>query len=112
MKLLRIFNRTHKYDFDFEVKSDIKIIKLLKVEIRKPQILSYCGLETINFHINDDSSIGHDCIQWIYEQNKDRLNEKYIRECLLKCSIEDEKWTKLRNRNLTGVYYRKITFCR
>lgn len=110
MKLLKIFNRTHRYDFDFEVKSDIEIIKKLKIEICKPQILSYYGLETINFYINDDSSIGRDCIQWIYEQNRDRLNEKFIRECLLKCSVEDKEWTELRNRNLTGTFYRKITF--
>lgn len=111
MKQLKIFDRVHKYSLNFEVKSDIEIIKRLKEEIRKPQILSYYGLETVHFNIGGgDDSIGSDCMQWIYEQNKDRLNEKYIRECLLKCSTEDEKWTEWRNSNLTGVFYRKITF--
>ena len=111
MKELKIFNRTHRYDFDFDIKCDIEVIEELLMKIREPQIISYCGLETIDFYIgNDEHFIGNDCIDWIYEQNKERVNEDHIRECLLKCSIEDKEWTEQRNKDLTGVFYRKITF--
>lgn len=111
MKELEIFNRKHRYDFDFDIKNDIKVIEELLTKILEPQILSYDGLETIDFYIHDDEHfIGNSCIRWIYEQNKERVNEKYIRECLLKCAIEDKEWTEQRNKNSTGIFYRKITF--
>lgn len=111
MKELKIFNRTHKYDFDFDIKYDIKVIEELLTKVKEPQILSYCGLETINFYITgDEHFIGNDCIWWIYEQNKEKVNEEHIRECLLKCAVEDEVWTEQRNKDLTGIFYRKITF--
>lgn len=111
MKELRIFNRIHRYDFDFDIKYDIKVIEELLTKVKEPQILSYCGLETINFYIQGDNHfIGNDCIRWIYEQNKEKVNEEHIRECLLKCAVEDEEWTEQRNKDLTGIFYRKITF--
>lgn len=111
MKELTIFNRTNRYDFDFDIKRDIEVIKELLSKIRGPQILSYSGLESIDFFISeDDHFIGNDCIRWIYEQNKEKVNEEHIRECLLKCSVEDKEWTEWRNKDLTGIFYRRITF--
>lgn len=111
MKELKIFNRMHRYDFDFAVKTDIKVIEELLIKIREPQILSYCGMESINIYVQGDNNfICNDCIDWIYEQNKEKVNEEYIRECLLKCAIEDKEWTEQRNKDLTGIFYRKVTF--
>ncbi len=111
MKELKIFNRTNRYDFDFDVKHDIEVIEELLAKIREPQILSYSGLDIIDFYINgDEHFIGNGCIHWIFDQTKEKLNEEYIRECLLKCAVEDRKWTEQRNKDLTGIFYRKITF--
>lgn len=111
MKELTIFGRLHQYDFSFEINNDIRVIEELLKEIKNPQILSYCGMEDVDFYIKGDNNfICNDCIHWIYEQNKERLNEKDIRECLLKCATEDVSWTEERNKGLTGIFYRKITF--
>lgn len=111
MKKFKIFGRTHTYDFGSEIKYDIKVIEELMQKIREPQTLLYSGMETVNIHIKDDDNfICEDCINWIYTQNKDRLCEERIRDCLLKCSIEDKEWTEQRNKDLTGIFYRKITF--
>lgn len=111
MKKIEIFGRTHTYDFEFEIKYDIKVISELMQKIREPQILLYSGMETVNIYIPEDENfICHDCIEWIYMENKDRLHEEYIRDCLLKCSSEDKEWTEQRNKDLTGIFYRKITF--
>ena len=111
MKEVIIFGRVHKYTFDFEIENDIQVMKQLLEEIKKPQVLSYCGMDTINIYIKEDTNcICSDCIKWIYDQNKEKLKEESIRECLLKCAVEDELWAKNRNEDLTGVYYRKIIF--
>ena len=111
MKELKIFGRTHKYNFDFDVEPDTKVIEELLIKIREPQILSYRGMESINIYIQgDDNFICDDCIDWIYKQNKEKVNEEHIRECLLKCSTEDKEWTEQRNKGLTGIFYRKVTF--
>lgn len=109
MKELKIFGRAHKYNNIFDVANDTKIVKKLAKEICKPQILSYCGMETIEISIAEDHNfICRDCIRQI--AGKEKLNETEIRECLLKCSVEDAEWTEQRNKDLTGIFYRKITF--
>ena len=111
MKELKIFNRTHKYDYEFDIKKDLRVIEELSEKIKEPQILCYCGFDTIEIYIHeDDHHICYDCIHWIYDQTKDKLNEDNIRECLLKCSEEDEEWTKKRNEKLEYIAYRKVTF--
>lgn len=108
---LNIFDRTHRYVIASDVKNDIKVIEELLLKIREPQILSYCGLETIDFCISgDEHFIGNDSLIWIYNQNKERANEESIRECLLKCAVEDTEWTEQRNKTFTGIFYRKISF--
>lgn len=111
MRELNIFGRSHKYEYNFEIASDIKVMNELKIKIAEPQTLSYCGMETINIYTdaNDRNFICSDCIKWIYNQYKDKI-DKDIRECLLKCSIEDVVWTKWRNDGYNSIYYRKITF--
>lgn len=112
MKELKVFGRVHKYNNSFDdIIKDTKTVEKLAEEIRKPQILSYCGMETVEIRIAEDHNfICHDCIKQIYEQHKEKLNETGIRECLLKCSTEDAEWTEQRNKGLTGIFYRKITF--
>ncbi len=98
--------------YDYDISTAIQILESLKKEVRNPQILSYSGLETIDFHTvpYDEYSIGYECIQWIFNQNKSKETEYDIRQCLLDCSVEDEDWTKRRNRDYIGIVYRKVTF--
>lgn len=111
MKKLKIFGRVHAYEYSFDVTNDIETIKRLAEEIRKPQILSYCGMETVEIRIAEDQNfICYDCIKQIFVQYKDKLNETGIRECLLKCSTEDTEWTEQRNKGLIDIAYRRITF--
>lgn len=105
-----IFGRTHFYYNSNRIKKDIEVISDSMKRISEPQILSYCGMETIDMFIKDDDFITRDCVFWIYNQNKARLSEESIRSCLLKCSVEDEEWTKQRNKEFTDIFYRKITF--
>ena len=111
-KELTIFGRKHGYTWDFEVKKDIHVMRELQSEIRKPQTLSYCVLDTVNIYIKDDDNfICNDCIRWIYESMREKLGIVDIRACLLACSEEDKEWTAQRNEGLRGVFYRKVTFC-
>lgn len=111
MKLLQIFGRVHKYEYDFDIRQDMDVLEELMRKITEPQILSYCGFETVDIYISGDHNfICNDCIKWIYETNKERISETDIRECLRKSAIEDEEWTKAKNENLTDIFYRKITF--
>lgn len=108
---LTIFGRKHRYTWDIEVKKDIRIMQELQSEITKPQTLSYCGLDTVNIYIKDDDNfICNDCNRWIYGSMREKLGIVDIRACLLACSEEDKEWTVQRNKGLTGVFYRKITF--
>lgn len=108
---LTIFGRKHKYTCDIEVQKDIGVMRKLQSEIRKPQTLSYCGLDTVNIYIKeDDNFICNDCIRWIYGSMREKLGIVDIRACLLACSEEDTEWTAHKNEGLTGVFYRKITF--
>lgn len=108
---LEIFDRgIHLYDYN--IATAIKILESIKMKIKSPLILSYSGLETIDFHTDpyDDYHIGYACIQWIFNRNKTEETECDIRQCLLNCSVEDKEWTKWRNKDLTGIFYRKVTF--
>lgn len=111
MKELKIFGRVCRYDYNFDIESDIRVMEELMLKISEPQILSYCGLDTVSIYIScDDHFICNECIHWIFDTNKERVQEETIRECLLKCAVEDEEWTKRRNAELTDVFYRRITF--
>ena len=102
---LEIFGRKYKYDFGFQMENNLHDLEKLLEEIKNPQILSYCGMETI---IIFDSFICSDCMRWIYETFK--KEKEPIRDCLLRCSVEDVEWTKNRNKGLTDIFYRKVTF--
>lgn len=109
-KKLDIFGREHIYEYLFEIKSDISVMRQLSEEIVKAQILSYNGMETINIYIPDDHVfIASDCIKWICEHQKvtDKTN---AREILLDCATEDTEWTRKRNAEFNSIAYRKITF--
>lgn len=105
--------RTHKYEFVSELQSDIELLEELKEKVKEPQILCYTGLDCIDFctKSNDDSFIGHDSINYLYNiKRKETNTENDIREFILKCSTEDKEWTQKRNEGLTGIFYRKIQF--
>lgn len=111
MKKINIFGMTHEYDFYSCIEPDITVIRELMKKIREPQILCYSGWDTVDIYITgDEHSICRHCIEWIYEQNKEKVNEPDIRACLLKCSLEDKEWTEWRNRDSADIWYRKITF--
>lgn len=110
MNDLTIFNKAHHYEFAFQMKPDMETLENILNKIKAPLILSYCGLEIIDFFISsDDNGICDDCINWIYDTYKEKVKANNIRDCMLKCAIEDEEWTKERNKDLTGIFYRKIT---
>ena len=110
-KSLEIFGRTHRYDFDSEIDLDIEAAQKLCEKIREPQVLSYCGLETVDFFLpHDNHFMGNDCIKFIYEMQKEKTGDIDIRKCLLACSTEDKEWTKVHNKGYTDIFYRLITF--
>ena len=113
-RLIEIFGRKRCYEGQIglcELKKDLITLEKLMEEIEKPQILSYCGMETVNFYIREDEHfMGSDMINWIYDTVKDVVHVQYIRDCLLACAEEDVEWTRWRNENLTGIFYRKIVF--
>ena len=98
--------------YDYDISTAIQILESLKKEVRNPQILSYSGLETIDFHTvpYDEYSIGYECIQWIFNQNKSKETEYDIRQCLLDCSVEDEDWHSLSKSNFPSKIPRRCCF--
>lgn len=110
-KEVEIFDEKRIYLFDAEVENDIKILEEFKKEVNKYHILDTMNIVSpISFDIrlNGADHIGNILIDWIYGQNK---NEKEsVESCLLRCSIEDESWTKQRNEGLTSICFRKIIF--
>lgn len=111
IKKINIFNREHIYENLYEIKTDIAVMQQLSEKIKKAQILSYQGMETVDFFIPEDEDfISSDCIKWIAEQMKKITDKTDIRKILLACAIEDTAWTKERNKEFKEVVYRKITF--
>lgn len=111
-KTIKIFEREHNYDSTYGAERDIRVIDILITKVKEPFILSYSGLESINYYIAEDNNfIGSDLIRWLYDQKKEETNTKNdLRKCMLMLSIEDVDWTKQRNEDLTGIYYRKAIF--
>lgn len=112
-KSIKMFGREHGYEFIFEIERVIKVIEELSVKITQPFILSYDGLETVgNFYLkNDEDNLGDKLVWWLYDQTKDKTDtDGDIRRCILENSIEDVEWTTERNKNLMGIFYRKMTF--
>lgn len=101
--------RRHSYMYSYQADYDREELKYLLATVAYPKILSYIGFELLGY--SDESSIGNDSLRWLYEMKyKETDTKNDIRECLLKCSIEDKEWTKVRNEGYTGIFYRKITF--
>ena len=105
MRKFKIFGRERSYDFAFEVKSDIRGLKKLKEEIKKPFILCYTGFDLIQFDGVDDI-ISERMLMWLYEAK----STGDIRSCIEECSIEDTIWTTDRNKNYTYTAYKKMSF--
>ena len=111
MKKLKIFNKTYIYSFVFEIEYDINVIRELIIKIKEPQILYPDSINPLSIYISRDyHHIADGCIRWIYEQNKERLNEKCLCDCLLKCAVEDKEWTRKVNEDFTEIQRRKLTF--
>ena len=109
-----IFREEHIYNFDCEIRSDLKVMEELKTQIGEPHIISYyysLSDSPVDFDIRDDSNhICSHCMWWLYRQKRDEMAEEDAFDCLCRCSTEDEEWTKQRNKDLNGIYYKKITF--
>ena len=111
MKKPKIFNKTYIYSFVFEIEYDINVTRELIIKIKEPQILYPDSINPLSIYISRDyHHIADGCIRWIYEQNKERLNEKCLCDCLLKCAVEDKEWTRKVNEDFTEIQRRKITF--
>lgn len=113
MKNINLFIKRCNFDYSFEIEVVLKTIDALANKITQPFILSYDGLETVdNFYLkNDEYNLGDKLIWWLYEQTKCKTDtEGDIRQCIIENSIEDVAWTTERNKNLAGVFYRKMTF--
>lgn len=110
---LKIFGRTHFYEFDTEVERDIRVLSELVDVIKEPQELIYDGGDVIQLTTreNDEKYIGSDCIKWLYEQKKAETGtDGDIRACLLKCATEDKEWTANANKKFGDIRFRRITF--
>lgn len=107
MKELEIFGRNHKYDFEFEIKQDIEVMNKLSNKITEAHYIDGCSMNFINIFIPEDYNfICNDCIRFIYDTNKERLNEESIYYCLLKCSIEYNNG----EHDISNIDCEKITF--
>lgn len=109
-KIKTVFGRTNYYYSLYEIENDLKIILRLIDEVRKPQILSYCGFETIYFDIDpdflkrekeniltggvlDNRFICDSMIEYFFRLNTDKGCN--IRQNILNNSIENKTETKL-----------------
>lgn len=106
-----LFGRNSQITREFAGRKLIKLLEVLKVEVRKPQILSYCGLETIVFkgydNTNEPFTSCCDVLDWAYKLLG--TNDNDIRAFILEHSKEDKEWTLNRNKDYTFTAYRKIT---
>lgn len=104
---LDVFGQEYRCDFIFDIESIVSDLEKIKIKIKEAHVLSYCGLELIEFNFK---KIRKDSVcNWLFANHKIGF-ENDIRGCLLSVSTEDTIWTKWRNEGLTGIFYRKITF--
>lgn len=110
-KKICMFDRECTFYETFEMESDLKVLKQLKEEIQKPQILEPGALPPIDLYISntDEHHLSSACIMWLCKLNLIKEKDN-IWDGLLTCSDEDVEWTKWRNKDLNEIYYRKITF--
>lgn len=106
-----LFGRDSQITCEFAGRKLIRLLDVLKEEVRKPQILSYCGLETIVFKGYDNTdepfTSCHDVLSWAYKLLGTK--DEDIRAFLLEHSKEDVEWTRSRNKGYAFIAYRKIT---
>ena len=108
---LTLFGRDAIIDCDYSAKVLIESLDRLKEEVAKPQILCYTGLDLITFYSYEGTSTpltsSFAALEWACKKLGWRGND--IRQFILDNSEEDERWTEQRNRELTGVFYRRVT---
>ena len=92
--------RTTTYDFDFEIKQDIKTIQELIATLEKPHIL------TTEWH--PISSPVYPDYNFIWTDMLQHILGEY--EEILDASDEDVAWTEQRNKDYLYVAFRKVTF--
>ena len=112
MKLkFNLFGRETRITWDFAAKSLIGLLDKLKEAVVQPQILCYTGFDTITFkgyaHSEDPFTSDFEVLEWVC--HKLGWDGKDIRQFILEHSVEDKEWTEWRNRDLTGIFYRKVT---
>jgi len=104
--VVKIFGR--KYVIDQRLASElIKGLEILSDNVTKDVILCYSGLDTIDFDCdNQRTFFSSDVVTILYDKYKH--DSEHIRDTLLRISVEDTQWTKKRNAEYNGVFYRKI----
>lgn len=112
MKLkFNMFGRETCITWDFAAKNLIGRLDKLMDAVKQQQILCHTGLDTITFkgYANSDEPYTSDfqVLEWVC--CKLGWDGKDIRQFILDHSNEDKEWTEWRNRDLTGIFYRKIT---
>lgn len=83
MRELQIFDRIYKYEYVSVIDADIQIAKTICEKIKEPQILSYCGMETVNLDLpwKYGNFMGSDLIWWIFNTKKEEKKIDTIRSC-------------------------------
>ena len=112
MKLkFNLFGRETHITWDFAAKDLIGRLDKLTEAVKQPQILCYTGLDTITFkgYEHWDEPVTSDVHVLMWTCSKLGWDGEDIRQFILDHSDEDKEWTEWRNRELTGIFYRKIT---
>lgn len=105
--IVTFFGRDYTLQCTDDARKFRAALNRLSEELHKPQILSYCGLEIINYPYDIDSVLYTDDI---FHVAMHAFRAPDVRTCITDHSTEDIAWTESRNKGLTGIYYRKITF--
>lgn len=107
---IEVFGRMMTFDWKFSLKLAYKHLNILKETIKEPQILDnglidqFTSVNGEFYYHNYETTVSEsDIIEWA-------LNEIGCNGSILENSIEDAEWTAQRNKELTDIFYRKITF--
>ena len=107
LRTVKVFGRGYAIDYDYKANGLIKALKLLSDRVASDVILIYTGLETIDFYCDTyDTYLSSDVAIFLYDKYKN--DGEFIRDTLLRISVEDTEWTAQRNAEYTGIFYRKI----
>lgn len=96
-----------------EVADLIDVIKYFRDLVQKPLIMQTGrGREVFSaiWIAKDPRLVGPRMMDWLYDQEKYRVEKPDMVKVMLACSDEDREWSARRNKGLAFLAYRKITF--